>query len=268
MAIHSTAIIHKNADIAPTAVIGPYCIIGPHVVIKDRVTLQSHVCIEGHTTIDEGTEIFPFASLGQVPQDLKYKGEEASVYVGKNTVIREYVTIHIGTAGGIMKTVVGNNCLLMIGVHVAHDCMVGNNVVLANNATLAGHVTIGDFAILGGLSAVHQFVKIGQYSIIGGGSIVIEDVIPYGNVSGERANLTGLNIVGMKRRGLERQVIRELQSSFDMIFLEHEEDTTFEKKVENVAAMYKENDRVMEMVEFLKSDHARPICMPKVLKNR
>ncbi len=259
--IHPTAVICNGAKVASDAEIGPYCVIGPNVEIRNRVTLKSHVCIDGYTIIDEGTTVFPFASLGLIPQDLKYKGEKSTVYIGKNNTIREYVTIHPGTEHGGMKTEVGDNCLLMIGVHIAHDCIIGNNVIMANNATLGGHVSVGDFAIIGGMSAVHQFVRIGTHSIIGGGSIVVEDVIPFGNVIGERAGLAGLNIVGMKRRNFDRETIKLLQNTFKRVFLDN--DSTFENRTLDAEGKYGDNDKVKEIIEFLKSNNSRSICMPK-----
>lgn len=259
--IHPTAIIYKGAKIAPSAEIGAYCVIGSNVEIKEGVVLKSHVCVDGYTVIDEGTKVFPFASLGLAPQDLKYRGEKSTVYIGKNNTIREYVTIHPGTEQGGMKTEVGDNCLLMIGVHVAHDCKIGNNVIMANNVTLAGHVSVADFAIIGGMSAVHQFVRIGAHSIIGGGGIVVEDVIPFGNVVGERAGLAGLNIVGMKRRNFDRETIKQLQTVFKRLFVDG--DNTFESRVADVEKKYGSNDKVQEIVNFLKSDSSRSICMPK-----
>ncbi|AIF82075.1 acyl-CoA dehydrogenase [endosymbiont of Acanthamoeba sp. UWC8] len=260
--IHPTAVIYDGAKVASSAEIGPYCVIGSNVEIKDGVILKSHVCVDGYTVIDEGTTVFPFASLGLVPQDLKYSGEKSTVYIGKNNTIREYVTIHPGTEQGGMKTEIGDNCLLMIGVHVAHDCKIGNNVIMANNVTLAGHVNVADFAIIGGMSAVHQFVRIGAHSIIGGGSIVVEDVIPFGNVVGERAGLAGLNIVGMKRRNFDRETIKQLQIAFKRLFVDN--DNTFESRVNDVEENFGNNEKVKEIVQFLKADSSRSICMPKI----
>jgi UDP-N-acetylglucosamine acyltransferase len=261
MNIHPTAIVHQDAQISPSAEIGPYCIIGPNVTIADSVVLRSHVCIDAHTTIGEGTEIFPFVSIGSKPQDLKFKGEASEIIIGKNNSIREYVTIHQGTKDGIMKTVIGDGCLLMVGVHVAHDCMVGNNVIMANNATLAGHVEIEDGAILGGMSAYHQFVKIGRNAIIGGGSIVVDNVIPFANVRGERAFVNGLNLVGLKRSGLSRKEISALQKAYDEIFAG--EGETLEQRVESAYHRYGDNDLVQELVDFIKADHKRPLCLPQ-----
>lgn len=261
MNIHKTAIISEGAQIASDVEIGPYCVIGPNVKIASGVRLLSHICIDGHTFIDQGTKIFPFASIGYIPQDLKYNGEASTVHIGKNCTIREYVTIHPGTKHGIMKTVIGDNCLLMISVHVAHDCVIGNNVIIANNATLAGHVNIGDHTILGGMSAYHQFIRVGSYAIIGGGSMVAEDVIPFGNVKGDRAYLNGINIVGMRRRNFDRNTIGALREAFRRIFLD--EDLTFERRVDEISKEYCKNDKVKEMIDFIKVDVNKPMCMPK-----
>ena len=226
-AIHKSAIIDKKAKLGKNINIGPYSIIGPNVIIKNKVKIHSHVNICGHTSIDEDTEIFPFSSIGNIPQDLKYNGEKSKLIIGKKNTIREHVTMNPGTKGGNLVTKVGNNCLFMIGSHVAHDCIIGNDVIMANNATLAGHVKIDDFAIIGGLSAVHQFVRIGKHAMVGGMSGVENDVIPSGSVMGNRANLSGLNIIGLKRRGFNRKQIHDLRTAFRLIF--SIEGTAFER---------------------------------------
>ena len=259
--IHPTAVIHSNAKIANTVKIGPYCVIGENVTLHDNITLMSHVCIEGLTEIGEGTKIFPFASIGHEPQDLKFGGEKSRVVIGKNNKIREYVTIQPGTEGDKMETRVGDNCLLMVSSHVAHDCVIGNNVILANCATLAGHVRVGDFAIIGGLSAVHQFVRIGAHSIIGGMSGIAADVIPYGSAMGDRANLAGLNIIGMKRRNFDRETIHELRKVYTILFVEDYDN--LEKRIEAVQQEYSSNKTIMEIIEFLKAESGRSICLPK-----
>ena len=195
--IHPTAIVDPAASLGDDVAIGPYCIVGGDAVLGDRVRLHSHVVIGGKTDIGAQTEIFPFASIGLVPQDLKYSGEESTLVIGCRNRIREYATMNPGTADGGMVTRVGDDCLFMVSAHVAHDCIVGNNFILANNATLGGHVVVGDYAILGGLTAVHQFVRIGRHAIIGGMTGVENDVIPYGTVVGDRGQLTGLNIIGV-----------------------------------------------------------------------
>ena len=203
-AIHPTAVIEDGAELGANVEVGPYSIVGAEVSLGDGVRLHSHVVVGGQTTIGPGTEIFPFASIGLAPQDLKYAGEKSTLTIGARVRIREHVTMNPGTEGGGLITSVGDDCLFMVGSHVAHDCIVGNNVILANNATIAGHVQVGDFAILGGLSAVHQFVRIGAHSMIGGMSGIEQDLIPYGSAMGERARLRGLNLVGIKRRDYSR----------------------------------------------------------------
>ena len=234
--IHKTAIIDKKVKLGENVAIGPYSVIGPHVQIRNNVKIHSQVNIQGHTVIEEGTEIFPFASIGTIPQDLKYHGEKTKLIIGKKNVIREHVTINPGTKGGGSITKIGNNCLLMIGSHVAHDCTLGNDVIMVNNATLAGHVNIEDFAIIGGLSAVHQYVRIGKHAMVGGMSGVENDVIPYGSVMGNRAYLSGLNIVGLKRRGFNRKQIHDLRTAFRLIF--SIEGTAFER-LKDAVKIYK-----------------------------
>ena len=258
--IHPTAIIEDGAEIGDNVSIGPYCVIGPNVVLKDDVTLKSHVVVDGHTTIGKGTIVYPFASLGTAPQDLKYAGEQSSLIIGENNTIREHVTMNPGTeANGRMETSVGNNCLFMMASHVAHDCVVGNNVILANNATLAGHVTVGDFAIIGGLSAVHQFSRIGEHAMIGGMSGVENDVIPYGLVKGERASLHGLNIIGMKRRGFDNNDVRALQRAYGDLF---SDVGTLEGRVEKISDDYADEDSVAKLIEFAKGESKMPLCQP------
>ena len=201
--IHNSSVIDKKAKIGKKVKIGPFCYVGPKVQISDGVELVSNVHIEGNTKIGNGTIIFPFASIGTQPQDLKYNGEKNSLIIGKNNTIREYVTINPGTSGGGGKTVIGNNCLLMISSHVAHDCFIGNNVVIANNVPLGGHVTIEDSVVIGGNSAVQQFTRIGRLAMIGGMTGVLKDVIPFGLSFGNRNYLRGINLVGLKRKNMK-----------------------------------------------------------------
>ncbi|HRQ60505.1 MAG TPA: acyl-ACP--UDP-N-acetylglucosamine O-acyltransferase, partial [Alphaproteobacteria bacterium] len=247
MSIHPSAIIDPEAKIGANVSIGPFCVIGPNVEIGDGTILKSHVVVDGHTSIGKNCRIFPFASLGSAPQDLKYAGEPSTLVIGDNNTIREYVTMNPGTKDGGMKTVVGNNGLFMMSTHVAHDCHVGNNVILANNATLAGHVHVGDYAILGGLSAVHQFIRIGAHAIIGGMSGVENDVIPFGRVKGERAHLAGLNLIGLERRGFDKDRVRLLQRAFNQMF---GEEGTLDDRLESVARDFANDDTVMDIVEF------------------
>ena len=259
--IHKSSIISKETKLGSKVKIGPYCMLGPNVQVGNNVKIYSHVNLDGYTIIGSDTQIFPFASIGTVPQDLKYKGEKSKLLIGSNNIIREYVTMNPGTKGGGLITKIGNNCLFMIGSHVAHDCFIGNNVIMANNATLAGHVCIDDFAILGGLSAVHQFVRIGKHAMVGGMSGVENDVIPYGSVMGDRAFLSGLNIVGLKRRGFSRNEIQDLRTVFRLIF---SIEGTINERLKDAGKMYKKNKVVMEIVNFIKlKNSSRAICKPK-----
>lgn len=260
-AIHPTAIVESGAKLGEEVTIGPYCIVGPEVELGEGVGLTSHVVVAGRTIIGPNTRIYPFASIGHPPQDLKYKGEASRLVIGANNVIREYVTMNPGTEGGGMVTQVGNNGLFMIGAHVAHDCKIGNHVIMANNATLAGHVEVGDWAILGGLSAVHQFVRVGHHAMIGGMSGVEHDVIPYGSVMGDRARLSGLNVIGLKRRRFSRENIHALRTAYRLLFAQ---EGTMAERVEDVKAMYGDNSMVMEIVTFIHDDSTRSICQPKV----
>ena len=257
--IHPTAIIHPNAQIGADAQIGPYSIVGEHVTLGDNVTLHSHVVVEGRTTIGAGTKIFPFASIGHAPQDLKFHGEESALIIGENNTIREHVTMNPGTEFGGMVTRVGNNGLFMMACHIAHDCTIGDNVILANNATLAGHVTVGDFAFIGGLAAVHQFIRIGPHAVIGGMSGVENDVIPYGRVKGERAFLAGLNLIGLERRGFSKDQVRQLQKAYNQIF---GEDGTLEQRLEQVEKDYADQPQVMELIKFAREKTRFPLCQP------
>ena len=249
--IHPTAIIADSAKIGIGVHIGPYCVVGEKVTLGDRVRLHSHVVIEGRTFLGNNAQVFPFASIGQPPQDLKFHGEDSELIIGERTVIREHATLSPGTEGGGMKTVVGNDCLIMIGCHIAHDCIVGNRVIMSNNATLAGHVAVGDFAILGGLSAVHQFVRIGNNAMIGGMSGVEHDVIPYGLVRGERASLQGLNLTGMERRGIDRKDMVRVRKAFTDIFMSDE--GTLADRIERVALDYADNEIVLSIVDFVRN---------------
>ncbi len=259
--IHKTAIIDKKTNLGKNVKVGPYSIIGPNVQIKNNVIIHSHVNIDGFTIIGDNTEIFPYASIGSIPQDLKYSGENSKLIIGKNNIIREHVTMNPGTKGGGLITKVGNDCLFMIGAHVAHDCNIGNKVIMANNATLAGHVKIEDFAIIGGLSAIHQFVRIGKHAMVGGMSGVENDVIPYGSVMGDRAFLSGLNIIGLKRRGFNRNQIHDLRTAFRLIF---SIEGTILERIKDTTEMYKKNKVVMDIVNFITAKStSRAICQPK-----
>jgi len=258
--IHPSAVIDTKAELADNVKIGPFCIVGPDVKLSDNVELISHVVVEGRTTIGANNKIFPFSSIGHCPQDLKYNGEPSRLEIGDNNVIREHVTINPGTEGGGMLTKIGNDCLIMVGTHVGHDCQIGNNVILVNNATLAGHVIVEEWAIIGGLSAVHQFCRIGRHAMIGGMSAVENDVIPYGSVTGNRARLGGLNIVGLKRRNFDREVIHSMRTAYRLLFAQ---EGTMAERVEDVSDMFKDCEPVMEIVEFIQQDSSRGVCTPK-----
>jgi len=259
--VHPTAIVEDGARLGPGCVVGPFCHVGSEVTLASAVVLEAHVVVAGRTSVGPGTRIFPFASIGHRPQDLKYAGEPSELVIGANTMIREHVTMNPGTKGGGMVTRVGDDCLFMVGAHVAHDCRVGDHVILANNATLAGHVTVDDFAILGGLSAVHQFARIGRHAMVGGMSGVENDVIPYGSVTGNRAHLSGLNVVGLKRRGFSREVIHNLRKAYRLLFAE---EGTMAERLADVAEEFGDNEPVMEIVRFIGSESTRAICQPKL----
>jgi UDP-N-acetylglucosamine acyltransferase len=262
--IHATAAVDPNAALSEDVVIGPYCVVGPDVRLGAGVRLESHVVIAGRTTLGAGCRIFPFACLGHRPQDLKYRGEDTELVIGRDNQIREHVTMHPGTAGGGGITRVGNGGLFMAGIHVAHDCQVGDGVIMANNATLGGHVEVKDHAYLGGLCAVHQFVRIGRQAMIGGLAGVEQDVIPYGMVLGNRAYLNGLNIVGMRRRNISREEIQDLRTAYRLLFAP---EGAFVERLAEVAAQFADHSRVMEIVDFIRSAGNRAICMPRQNRN-
>ena len=258
--IHPTAVVDANAELGDGVTIGPFCVVGPNVRLGDKVRLDSHVVVDGRTSIGANGRLFAFAAVGLPPQDMKYDGEPSRLIIGVNAVIREHVTMHPGTAGGGMLTEVGDNCLFMAGAHVAHDNHIGSNVILVNQATLGGHVTIGDHAILGGLSAVHQFVRIGKHAMIGGMSGVEQDVIPYGSAMGNRAHLSGLNLVGLKRRGFPREAIHQLRRAYRLLFAE---EGTMQERIADVAQMFPDNPLVADIVAFIRGESARSFCQPK-----
>ena len=216
--IHPTAIIDPKAKIGKNIEIGAFSIIGPKVKIGDNNIIKSNVIITGDTKIGDNNVFFPFAVIGEDPQDLKYQGEESQIIIGNNNKIREYVTIHPGTKDDNLITKIGNDCLFMISSHIAHDCLIGDNVIMANNATLAGHVHVGDHAVIGGLSAIHQFVKIGRFAMIGGMSGVEHNVLPFTTVMGERAKLSGLNLIGLKRGKIDRDSINAVRKFHKDLF--------------------------------------------------
>jgi UDP-N-acetylglucosamine acyltransferase len=258
--IHKSAIVEDGARIGSGVRIGPYAIIERDVVIEDDVVIHSHVVVSGHTTIGAGTQLYPFAAVGGPPQDTSYKGEPTTVVVGPNCIIREHATINRGTARGRGETRIGANCFMMIASHVAHDCLVGDRVVLVNNATLGGHVEVGEHAILGGLAAIQQHCRIGAHAFIGGLTGVNADVIPFASAVGERAELGGLNVVGLKRRGFDRPTIHALRAAYQAIF---NGGGTRAERVGRVAEKYPDVPPVMMMVEFIRKSGDRPLCSPR-----
>ena len=256
--IHKTAIIDSKAKISATVNIGPYVVIGPDVEIDENVVIQSHVNIVGYTKIGKKNKIYPFASIGSDPQDLKYKGEKSELVIGDNNTIREYVTANPGTSGGGGVTKIGDNNLLMIGAHIAHDCIIGNNVVVANNAAIAGHAEIGDDVIIGGNCGIQQFARIGKMAMIGGMTGVSRDVIPYGLSFGNRNYLGGINLIGLRRRNVPNKEILTLTEAYKEIFkTEHLHDN-----LNKLNGEFKDNSYVKEVVDFINKDKKRPICTP------
>ncbi len=257
--IHPTAIIDSNSKVSTNVEIGPYCIIGPDVEIGSNTKLHSHISIMGNTKIGKNNEIFPFVSLGTPPQDLKYKGEKNSIIIGDNNKLREYVNINPGTTQGGTITKLGNNNLLMVYCHIAHDCNIGNNIVLANNVQVGGHVTIEDDAIVGGSCAIHQFSRVGQLAMIGGMTGVLSDVIPYGLSFGNRNNLFGLNIIGLRRAKISNKDIKLLQNFYDNVFI----NQNFRDNIRNLEEKLKNNTYVKKIIKFIEDDKKRPISLPE-----
>ena len=256
--IDKNSVIHKDAKISTSAQIGPYVVIGPNVEIGKNVKIHSHVNISGNTIVGDETIIFPFASIGNAPQDLKYKGEKTKLEIGKNNKIREYVTINPGTENGGGLTKIGNNCLFMISSHIAHDCVVGNNVIIANNVPLGGHVTIEDNVVIGGNSAVQQFTRIGKLAMIGGMTGVLHDVIPYGLSVGNRNYLQGLNLIGLRRANFDNKDILGLIEAYKEIF----STKNLTDNLSELNGEFKENPLVKNVIEFITKDKKRSICTP------
>ena len=256
--IHKTAIVDPNAKISANVNIGPYSIIGPNVEIGEDTDINSHVSIAGYTKIGKKNKIYPFASIGNNPQDLKYNGEKSYLEIGDSNTIREYVSINPGTDGGGGLTKIGNNCLFMVSSHVAHDCVIGDNVVAVNNVAIGGHVQIEDNAIIGGNSAIHQFIRIGKFAMIGGICAVIRDVIPYGLVHGNRSVLQGINLIGLRRKNIPNQEIALLSKAYKEIF----KSENLSENLKNLSEEFKENDLVKEILKFIQKDKKRPICTP------
>ena len=260
--IHKTAIISETSKIADNVEIGPYSVIGPNVTIENNTKIHSHVNITGNTSIGTGNEIFPFASIGTPPQDLKYKGEKNSIIIGDNNKFREYVNINPGTEQGGGITKIGNNNLFMVYCHVAHDCNLSNNIVLANNVQVGGHVFIQDNAIVGGSCAIHQFSRIGESAMIGGMTGVLSDVIPFGLSLGNRNNLVGLNLIGLRRAKMSNENIKILQKAYDILF----KSENLRTNIDNLNSEIKNNQFVNKIINFINSDKKRPISLPENIK--
>lgn len=258
--IHPTAIVAEGARLADDAKIGPFCVVGAEVELGAGVELVSHVTIAGRTRIGARTRIYPFASIGHPPQDLKYSGEPSTLEIGADCTIRENVTVNPGTRGGRMRTIIGDRCLLMASAHVAHDVVLGNNVVVANYGGVAGHCEVGDFVTIGGIVVVHQFVRIGAHAFIGAQSMIDADVIPYGMALGNRARLGGLNLVGLRRRGFDREAIHRLRAAYRMIF---SSEGTLRERVDDAQEIFSGDALVQDVVNFIKAAPARSLCLPK-----
>ena len=259
--IHPTAIISEGAVIGAGCTVGPYCLVGSRVELAANVSLKSHVVVEGDTRIGEDTVIWPFASIGHQPQDLKFGGEHSQLQLGARNMIRESVTMNPGTEGGGMVTRIGNDNLFMVNVHVGHDCQVGDNIVIANNVSLAGHVIVEDNVVIGGHSGVHQFCRIGRGAMVGVLSAVLSDVIPYGTVTGDAATLGGLNLVGLKRRQANKSDMNGLRSAFRDVFTG---DGTLRERASRTKGNFPENPLVQDMVDFILSDSDRAFCQPRI----
>jgi len=255
--IHKTAIISSSSQIHDNAIVGPYCIVDDNVSIDEGTELISNVHVSGNTKIGKNNKFFPFSSIGMIPQDKKFEGEDSQLIIGNDNVIREHVTINPGTRKGGMKTLIKNKCLFMVGSHVAHDCQISSNVILVNNATLGGHVNIEKGAIIGGNSAVHQFVNIGQFAMIGGMSGVGENIIPYALYIGIRSNLRGLNLIGLKRQKISSIQINKINNIFKKIF---SSNYTILENIENLKKEERNIDQIKEIINFITSNYKRGIC--------
>jgi len=258
--VHPTAIVDAGAALAPDVKVGPYCVVGPHVALGEGVVLHSHVVVEGRTSVGARTQLYPFATIGHAPQDLKYKGEPSRLEIGTDNLIREHVTMNPGTEGGGMVTRIGSHCAFLAGSHVGHDSIIGDHVVFSNNVMLAGHCKIGDYVIFGGGAALHQFGRVGKHAFVGGMSAVENDVIPYGLVVGNRAVLMGLNLIGLKRRGFSRERIHAMREAYGVLF---SKGGTLRERMEQVAGNFADEPEVMEIVDFIRVESDRAICMPR-----
>ena len=246
--------ISKKAKIHSSVKIGPYCVIGDNIEIGEGCVLHSHISLLGNTKIGKNNIFYPFSSIGSAPQDLKYKGEKSFLIIGNNNTFRENVTVNPGTEGGGLYTKIKDNCLFMVGAHIAHDCMIGSNTILANNATLAGHVEIDNNAIIGGNSAIHQFVKIGKNAMVGGMSGLEKNLIPYGLYVGIRSNMKGLNLIGLKRKGLDNRKIKTLNQFIENVFNNND---SIENNLNKVNNEVKSIEEAKEIIDFIEKSNKR-----------
>ncbi len=260
VSIHPMSLVDPKARLGAGVKIGPFCEVGPDVVLGEGVELVSHAVVAGRTTIGARTRIFPFASIGHPPQDLKYRGEPSTLKIGEDCIIREGVTMNPGTEGGGMETVVGDRCAFLANSHVGHDSKIGDNVVFSNNAMCAGHVRIGNFVIVGGGAGLLQFIRIGDHSFIGGGAGVTSDVIPFGLVRDNPAHLAGLNLVGLKRRGFSREQINELRRAYRLLFAD---EGTLSERVEDVGTEFSKHPLIDEILNFIREGAGKPLCTPR-----
>ena len=260
--IHRTAVIEPGAEIGAGCKIGPFCVVGAEAKLGDGVELKSHVAVAGRTRLGAGTRVFPFASLGHEPHDLKFKGEPSELIIGAKCTIREGVTMNPGTEGGGLKTVVGDRCTFLAYSHVAHDCIIGSDVIFSNNVMLAGHCRVSDFVIIGGGAGVHQFVRIGHHAFIGAMSGIANDVIPYGMAVGDNraAYLSGLNVIGLKRRGFTVKELHDLRQAYRLLFAP---EGTLKERVEDVAAEFAALEHVTEILDFIREGNDRSLCVPR-----
>ncbi len=262
--VHPSAVIEDGAQLGADVAVGPFCHVGPDVILGDGVELVSHVALHGRTSVGARTRIFPFASIGHQPQDLKFHGEPSVLEIGADCLIREGVTMNPGTEGGGLKTVVGKGCTFLANSHVAHDCHVGDHVIFSNNVMIAGHTHVGDYVIMGGGSALHQFVRVGSHAFIGGLAAVENDVIPYGMAMGNRAYLAGLNLVGLKRRGFSRESIHDLRRAYRLLFAA---EGTLKERVEDVAGEFATHPQVQEILDFIRDATDRAVLTPREAKD-
>ena len=258
--VHPNAIVDPKAELAEGVVVGPFCTVGPGVKLGARTKLISHVVVDGLTTLGEDNVVYPFAMLGGPPQHTAYQGETTELVIGDRNLIREHATMNTGTVAGGGMTRVGSDGFYMIESHVGHDCVIGDHVILTKQATLGGHCEIADFVIVGGLAAVHQRTRVGRHAMIGGLAAVVKDVIPYGSVWGNHAHLEGLNLLGLKRRGFSRETINTMRAAYRMLFAD---EGTFQERLDDTVETYSSCPEVMEIVDFIRADASRPLCLPE-----